>query len=145
MAKEIEHKYLVISENYKIAAQKVTQIVQGYISKNAERVVRVRIVDDEAFITIKGKNKGDTRLEFEYSIPLQDGKELLNLCIGTPIIKQRWIIYFQGYKWEIDEFLNRDIPPIAEIELPESTYDYPLPDFIGKEVTGQPQFYNSNL
>ncbi|MDE5789841.1 MAG: CYTH domain-containing protein [Muribaculaceae bacterium] len=145
MGKEIEHKYLVISEDYKTYSFESHHIIQGYISRDVERTVRVRIYDEKGFITIKGKTEGDTRLEFEYEIPVQEAKELLNLCIGNRIEKKRWIVNYGGHCWEIDEFANRDFPTVAEIELPHSTYNYPLPSFIGEEVTGNPKFYNSNL
>lgn len=145
MGKEIEHKYLVKSNYFKTQASERHVIVQGYLSKDPERIVRVRIYDSKAFLTIKGKNIGDTRFEYEYDIPVEDANSMLNLCIGNVIKKVRWIVFYDGFKWEIDEFLNRDIPTIAEIELAESSHNYPVPSFIGEEVTGDERYYNSNL
>ena len=145
MGKEIEHKYLVKNDSFKMSSLENHMIIQGYLSKDPERTVRVRIFDDKGFLTVKGKTIGDTRLEFEYEIPFQEARSLLKLCIGIPVEKRRWIVKHERNIWEIDEFINRDIPTIAEIELSQSTYDYPLPEFIGEEVTGNPKFYNSNL
>ena len=145
MGKEIEHKYLVTSETYKTRAVKTTHIIQGYLSKDPERVVRVRIIDKSGFVTIKGKTEGDTRLEFEYEIPYNDALEMLKLCLGHPIEKRRWIVMNKGNRWEVDEFISPAFPTVAEIELANSNHDYPLPGFIGKEVTGDPKFYNSNI
>ena len=145
MGKEIEHKYLVISDTYKSVAEKNSHIIQGYLSKNPERVVRVRIIDQKGFITIKGKTEKDTRMEFEYEIPYEDALEMLQLCLGKTIEKRRWIVTYAGYNWEVDEFISPTFPTVAEIELSNSNYEYPLPQFGGKEVTGDPTFYNSNI
>ena len=95
MPKEIEHKYLVINNSFKEYATKSIAIYQGYLSKDKERTVRVRTANDLAFITVKGKNIGDTRLEFEYPIPSDEASTLLKqLCI-TPIIeKTRYILEY---------------------------------------------------
>lgn len=145
MGKEIEHKYLVISEDYKKLAKKKLIISQGYLSKDPERVVRIRICNDEGRITIKGKTNFDTRLEFEYPLPLDDARKMLNLCVGKKIKKIRWIVEYAGYVWEVDEFQEPVFPTIAEIELTESSHNYPLPHFIGEEVTGDSRYFNSNI
>lgn len=146
MAIEIEHKYLVTDDTYKSMASDCHEIRQGYIDRSINHTVRVRISDSKGFITIKGKNEGDTRLEFEYEIPKEDAEKLLSLCEGRILHKRRYIINYEGYKWEVDEFLG-DLSPltVAEIELPTSTHHYTLPPFIGKEVTGDPKYYNSML
>ncbi|MBD5236782.1 MAG: CYTH domain-containing protein [Bacteroidales bacterium] len=145
MGKEIEHKYLVISKDYRFLADRSISISQGYLSRVPDRVVRIRIIENKGYITIKGRNAGDTRLEFEYEIPLADAERLLSLCEGVVIKKKRWIVTFQGYKWEVDEYLSPVFPTIAEIELSHSHHDYPLPSFIGEEVTGNEKYYNSNI
>ncbi|MGN0206967.1 MAG: CYTH domain-containing protein, partial [Muribaculaceae bacterium] len=82
MGKEIEHKYLVVGDEYKSLAKSVHHIRQGYLSTEKERTVRVRIYDDKGYITVKGANHGDTRLEFEYEIPVADAEEMLaTLCV----------------------------------------------------------------
>ncbi|MDE7381258.1 MAG: CYTH domain-containing protein [Muribaculaceae bacterium] len=146
MGLEIEHKYLVKEESYKEMAIKRIQITQGYLNRDPHRVVRIRIADDDAFLTIKGKNRGDTRLEMEYKIPKEDALKLLEICDGGILRKVRHIIKFEGETWEVDEFLSLSSPlTIAEIEIPDSNHKYKLPPFAGKNVTGQPQYYNSNL
>ena len=147
MPKEIEHKYLVINNSFKEYATKSIAIYQGYLSKDKERTVRVRTANDLAFITVKGKNIGDTRLEFEYPIPFDEASTLLKqLCI-TPIIeKTRYIVEYNGKTWEIDEFKGAlEGLILAEIEIPSSEYKYDIPPFIGKNVTNDVRYYNSNL
>lgn len=145
MGVEIEHKYLVKSDKYKDYVESTEEIIQGYLSKDSERVVRVRIKGNIGYLTIKSKTENSHRHEYEYEIPYKDALELMNLCIGEPIKKIRSIIYYQGFRWEIDEFCNKNIPTIAEIELPSSDTIYPLPDFIGENVSGNPAYYNSNI
>lgn len=145
MAKEIEHKYLVINNDYKCMASNKYEICQGYISREIERVVRIRIKGDRSFLTIKGKNQGDSRDEFEYEIPMADACQLLEMCVPPIIRKTRYIVDFGGYIWEVDEFKSPKEMTVAEIELPSSDTEYPLPAFIGEDVTGDPQYYNSNL
>lgn len=154
MAYEIEHKYLVVNTRYLSMAQSSRSICQGYLSRNPDCVVRVRIADDKGFITVKGRNFSDnaddtkqaTRKEFEYNVPLEDAREMLKLCEGNCIAKTRYIVPFEGYIWEVDEFHgSREGLTIAEIELTSSDEKYPLPPFVGKEVTGNPEYYNSNL
>lgn len=146
MAKEIEHKYLVSDAGFREMASESHRIAQGYLNREPERTVRVRLRDDRAFLTVKGKNRGDERLEFEYEIPFADGRAMLELCSGRVIRKTRFIVPFGGYIWEVDCFEGELKGLIlAEIELSESRHDYPLPPFIGQEVTGDPRYYNSNL
>ncbi|MBE6309465.1 MAG: CYTH domain-containing protein [Bacteroidales bacterium] len=147
MPTEIEHKYLVINKSYKDFTQKRITIHQGYLSKDKERTVRIRTANDKAFITIKGKNNGDTRLEFEYEIPYKEALMLLQqLCIKPIIEKTRHIVNYNDNIWEIDEF-NGALEGLilAEIEIPSSNYKYDIPPFIGKNVTNDIRFLNSNL
>ena len=147
MHKEIEHKYLVTDSSYKEFAHTSISINQGYISKDKERTVRIRTANENAFLTIKGKNVGDTRLEYEYPIPYNDAIELLEqLCIKPIIQKTRHIVEYNGNTWEIDEFKGAlEGLTLAEIEIPSSTYKYDIPPFIGKNVTNDVRYYNSNL
>lgn len=146
MGVEIEKKFLVKDDSYRIMAKCVSKIVQGYLNRDPERTVRVRIKDNIGFITVKGKNEGDTRLEFEYEIPLNDAKSMLKLCSGRVLDKSRYYVEFEGYVWEVDEFHGSLEPlTVAEIELPSSDTVFPVPPFIGKEVTGESKYYNSQL
>lgn len=145
MGKEIEHKYLVKDDGYVGMSIVAHHIRQGYLSRVPERTVRVRTYDDKGFITVKGKNQGDTRLEFEYEVPLRDAEEMLSLCEPPVIDKVRYIVPYAGFTWEVDKFESKAGLVTAEIELPESGIQYELPPFIGENVTGDPRYYNSNL
>ena len=147
MHQEIEHKYLVRDNSFKEFANTHINICQGYLSKDKERTVRIRTANDKAFITIKGKNKGDTRTEYEYEIPLNEAIHLLqHLCIQPIIEKTRHIVIHNGNTWEIDEFKGAlEGLILAEIEIPSSECKYDIPPFIGKNVTNDVRYYNSNL
>lgn len=147
MAKEIERKYLVIDNSYRAMARSSVRIVQGYISRTPESTVRVRLKGERGFLTIKGANHGATRDEWEYEIPKDEAVALMeNCCFGNVIDKTRFLVDFSGYTWEIDEFNSpcRGLV-VAEVELQSETDLPTLPPFIGKEVTGDPRYYNSNL
>lgn len=148
MSKEIERKFLVRSSEYRDLATQKKEMMQGYLSLDPDATVRVRIVDEEAFITVKSRNKGAVRNEWEYSIPVDEGTEMLKTCCKSRLIeKTRYIVEAgDGLKWEIDEFHGSlDGLVVAEIELPEEDYPVILPEFVGKEVTGDPRYYNSSL
>lgn len=146
MGIEIEHKYLVKDDSFKEMSASCRHIRQGYLNREIDRTIRIRTIDDKGYITVKGRNHGDRRMEFEYAIPVSDALAMLEMCEGRILEKNRYIVDYKGFKWEIDEFLG-DLSPltVAEIELPESTHNYPLPPFIGEEVTGRPEYYNSML
>ena len=147
MAKEIERKYLVTDTSYREAATEKRQIIQAYLNRDPKATVRVRVANDMAFLTIKGKNSGAVRDEWEYPIPLSDARAMIERCAtGRIIEKTRYIVPFAGYHWEIDEF-SGDLEglTVAEIELPSADTEFQLPSFIGDEVTGNPQYYNSSL
>ncbi len=146
MSKEIEHKYLVTDDSYLSMATGSANIMQGYLNTDPMRTVRVRTIDDKAFITIKGITEGDTRQEFEYPVPFDDAQELL-LLSATPVIrKRRYYVPFKNKIWEVDKF-EGDLYPlaIAEIELTDSNEKYELPPFVGQNITGDPRYYNSVL
>lgn len=152
---EIERKYLVVDDSYKALAVSHYTIVQGYICRESGRTVRVRMRTSSdgttnAYLTIKGKAQEGTlsRYEWEREIDMNDAKELLHLCQGTIISKTRWLVPAQedGLVWEIDEFAGHKTGlTIAEIELTHEEQTYTLPSYIGAEVTGQKQYYNSNM
>lgn len=146
MGLEIEQKYLVKNDSYRGMSTSVREIRQGYLSRVPERTVRVRTVDDKGFITVKGLTRGLVRLEYEYEIPVTDARELLTLCEPPVIEKRRYIVDYAGKKWEVDEFMGHLSPlVVAEIELNSEDEQYETPPFIGKNVTGDPRYYNSNL
>ena len=104
MAWEIEHKYLVKNDTYKALATSFSHISQGYLCREPERTVRIRIRDDKGYLTIKGKNTGSVREEFEYQVPYDDAERMMALCVPPVIKKTRYIVPFGGHIWEIDEF-----------------------------------------
>lgn len=145
MAWEIERKFLVKGEGYKVNSSK-SYYVQGYLVADKIRTVRVRIADNSAFLTIKGKTAGASRLELEYPIPLSDAEKMLHLCEKPLIEKYRYTLTVNGDIWEVDEFLGENEGlVIAEIELKDENQPFTKPGWLGKEVTGDPRYYNSNL
>ena len=144
---EIEHKFLV-SGPYKHLATDISHIVQGYLSDDPKRTVRIRIRDDEAFITIKGPSSSDglSRLEWEQPIPLDQARQLLALCLPGTIDKHRHIVPYEGHRWEVDEFHGHlEGLTLAELEVPSADTEFVAPPFLGPEVTGDPRYYNSQL
>lgn len=143
MATEIERKFLVSGE---IPDGEDTHIAQAYLNLDPHRIVRVRIEDGSATLTIKGKTEGISRPEFEYPIPLEDARQLLKLAAGSPIEKTRRRIPAGAYVWEVDTFhgANQGLI-VAEIELPSETSDFEKPDWLGEEVSDDFRFQNSNL
>ncbi len=146
MAKEIERKFLVVGDAWRALASGTT-FRQGYLSTVKERTVRVRTIGDKGFLTVKGITVGATRLEYEYEIPVADANEMLEGLCEQPIIeKDRYKIPYEGFTWEIDEFVGVNTGLIvAEIELPSEDQEFSRPDWIGEEVTGDPRYFNSNL
>lgn len=146
MPLEIEHKYLVINDSYKALSSETHHIIQGYLCRKPERTVRIRICDDRGFITVKGKNTGAVRSEFEYGIPVEDAVSMISMCEPPVLEKLRYIVEHKGKIWEVDEFLgSRSGLITAEIELKSEGEEYDIPSFIGDEVTGDSRYYNSNL
>ncbi len=150
MSKETEFKFLVTGDSYKAMATESLRIEQGYISKRPQGTARVRIKGDKAYLTIKGMNHGATRDEWEYPIPVEEAGEMLErVCEDGIIQKTRWIVPYKGFTWEVDEFHGHlEGLTVAEVELPDEhtpLSEVPLPGFAEKNVTGDPQYYNSNL
>lgn len=146
MAKEIERTFLVDDDSYKEMAILTVHILQGYLNRDPERTVRVRILNDSAFLTVKGKTQGCERDEFEYEVPLEDGLQMMNLCYGRILNKTRYIVPFEGYTWEVDEY-HGDLEGlvVTEVEMKSAKDKVTLPPFAGREVTGDPKYYNSQL
>jgi adenylate cyclase len=146
MSQEIERKFLVINDSYRSLGLP-RHIHQGFLSADKERIVRIRIHGDLAFLTIKGIAKGITRAEYEYEIPLADAKYMIeNLCLKPTIEKYRYKINIDGNTWEVDEFLgDNEGLVIAEIELQNEGQEFPKPEWTGVEVSGDPRYYNANL
>lgn len=144
---EIERKFLV-NGSFKSFCSGKSILKQGYLSTDPERTVRVRIKDNAGFLTIKGasSNSGTTRVEWEKTIEYSEAMALLKLCKPNIIEKTRYFIKHEGFVIEVDEF-NGDNEGlvIAEIELNHENEKVNLPEFIGKELTGDHRYYNSYL
>ena len=148
MKKEIERKFLVEGDLFKKFSIEKKHILQGYLNKDPSRTVRVRIINDDGSLTIKGRSnkKGTSRLEWEKFIPKSEAKSLLELAMDIPIEKIRYIIPHGTMTIEVDEFLSHKKGLVlAEIELPLENTPFKKPDWLGKEVTGNPNYYNSMM
>jgi CYTH domain-containing protein len=144
MPKEIERKFLL--KGYAWRNEKAMKYRQGYLNTAKERTVRVRIIGDKGYLTIKGIAIGASRLEFEYEIPCQDANILLDICEKPLIEKNRYKVEEGGFIWEIDEFFGENQGLIiAEVELESEDQEFPKPDWVGEEVTGDPRYFNANL
>ena len=145
---EIERKFLVKSSAYKTKATLETRIVQGFLNKDPERTVRIRVRGNKGYLTIKGKGNpsGTTRFEWETEISAAEATNLIDLCEPGIIEKIRHEIPVGKHVFEVDEFLgeNKGLV-IAEVELQHEEERFEKPDWLGDEVTGQPKYYNSQL
>ncbi len=145
---EIERKFLVTSDKFKSEAFKTSEIKQGYLNSNPERTTRIRVLDKQAFITIKGKSSdsGLSRFEWEKEIAVDEALELLKLCEPGAIDKIRYFVKSEEFTFEIDEFFgyNKGLV-MAEIELISEKDTFKKPDWLGEEVTGDNRYYNSQL
>jgi len=144
MATEIERKFLVQGTDWRQGAP--VHVCQGYLNRDKERTVRVRIAGSRAYLTIKGLTQGASRPEFEYEIPRHDGESLLTLCDRPPLEKNRYTVQHAGATWEVDEFLGANAGlVVAEIELKDERQVFQRPTWLSVEVTGDPRYFNSSL
>jgi adenylate cyclase len=145
---EIERKFLVVSEDFKNEAFKNSRIKQGFLNTHPERTVRLRITGDKAFITIKGKSSknGLSRFEWEKEIDIDEAEALFELCEPGIIEKTRYLVKAGDFVFEIDEFYGENEGlKVAEIELNKETDTFEKPQWLGREVTGEVKYYNSQL
>lgn len=145
MAREIERKFLVKEGDWR-AAEGV-RYRQGYLNSVKERVVRVRTIGDQGYLTVKGLTVGASRLEFEYEIPVRDAEQMLDeLCERSLIEKDRYKVQHAGLVWETDEFFGENQGlVVCEVELESEDQEFERPEWLGEEVTGDPRYFNSNL
>lgn len=145
MAIEIEKKFLVPSLPPELPQP--LEICQGYISDRAQGVVRVRTMGEKGFITIKGKTRNASRLEYEYQIPLEDASQMLReTCLRPLVEKNRYTLIYKGFEWVIDVFKGENNGlMVAEIELEDPDQSFEKPPWAGDEVTHDPRYFNSNL
>jgi CYTH domain-containing protein len=145
LAAEIERKFLVRDDSWNDGSPGV-RIAQGYLTMDPDRTVRVRLAGDNAWLTVKGRTFGITRTEFEYPVPPDDARDLLEMCLPSVIDKTRHRIEFRGHVWEVDVFhgANEGLV-IAEVELADENVSPELPPWVGQEVSDDERYYNANL
>ena len=144
MATEIERKFLVTGDDW-MSAEPI-YYCQGYLNRDKNRTVRVRIAGNSGFLTIKGLTVGASRPEFEYEVPASDAEQMLKLCDSRLVEKNRRVIQIDGATWEIDEFLGENSGlVVAEIELESEDQEFTRPEWLGAEVTDDARYYNSRL
>jgi len=145
MAIEIERKFLVQSDGWRSLGSGVSYR-QGYILSSRGKTVRVRRAGDRGYLTIKGATQGISRREFEYEIPLSDAEELLEMCDRPLIEKTRYKIPHDDLIWEVDEFWGDNAGLIiAEVQLTDPDQPLQLPDWVGREVSYDPRYFNAAL
>ena len=146
MPKEIERKFLLKSDDWR-GALLPKHSVQGYLTPGPPASVRVRIMGGIAKLNIKQSVIGMERAEYEYPIPVAEAEELLaSLCVGPKVEKNRYLVDYEGFVWEIDEFLGDNAGlVVAEIELESVDQVFPIPPWIGQEVTEDLRYYNTYL
>ena len=147
MGIEIERKFLVKKEQWqaleKPAGEKYRQ---GYLLTDPQKTIRVRQTSDKGFLTIKGRSVGAKRPEYEYEIPCDEAKELLDQFAVAELSKIRYKISVDHHIWEVDEFYGKNEGlMVAEIELETENENFNIPDWIDREVTTEEKYYNSNL
>jgi adenylate cyclase len=147
MGKEVERKFLVTSTEWRELAEADIRILQFYLAAGPGRTVRIRISDGtSAKLTLKFGSKARERDEYEYPIPLSEAMEMLDFAIGRVIEKTRHHVRHRGYLYEVDVFGGPLAGlVVAELETPEDVPDEMLPDWLGREVTGEQKFYNASL
>lgn len=146
---EIERKFLVDGA-FPTENVMALEIRQGYLCSEKEHVVRVRIVDERSYLTVKGPDQEGsfTHLEVEKEISLEEGEKLLQLCEHGIIHKKRYLVPCTDGKhtFEVDVFLGQNEGLVlAEIELEDENECFPRPKWLGEEVTGDYRFSNSVL
>ena len=148
MKREIERKFLITSNSFKQNISSKYNIVQGYLSTDPSRSVRLRISNNIGYLTIKGEvsKNGLSRLEWEKELPIKEANELMTLCLANKIVKTRYKVKYKGRIFEIDIFkgINKGLN-IAEIELNSEDDTFEKPKWLGKEITGIKKYYNSQL
>lgn len=145
---EIERKFLVTSDDFKTESFQKTRIIQGFLNTHPERTVRVRLKGEQGYLTVKGKSTDDglKRFEWENEISKTDAEALLNLCEEGVIDKMRYEVNQGKHVFEIDEFFgNNEGLIIAEVELEDENDHFDTPHWLGKEITGDIKYYNSQL
>lgn len=145
---EIERKFLVRTDQFLEEASHKVYLVQGFLSSHPNRTVRVRLKADTGALTVKGRSSldGTTRFEWETQLTPEEAKALLDLCEPGIIEKTRYEVVVEEHVFEVDVFHgDNDGLILAEIELPSKETPFEKPAWLGKEVTGDIRYYNSQL
>lgn len=147
LGREIERKFLVVGDEWRARAERSAAMEQGYLAESEAASVRIRVAGDEARLNIKGGGLVAVRAEYEYAVPLEDGRELLEaLCRKPTVAKTRHWVPYAGYEWEVDEFHGANAGlVVAEIELEAEGAAFERPAWAGAEVTHLPRYYNVRL
>lgn len=145
MAVEIERRFLIQSDAWRGLVEPQL-LYQGYLSVDKERTMRVRVVGEQAWLTVKGYISDVSRHEFEYAIPLQDALSMLEQMCPFKLKKHRYCIDYQGHTFEVDEYFDDNAPlVVAEIELPSEDAPFERPEWLGEEITHDGRFTNAYL
>jgi len=147
MAQEIERKFLVVSDAWRAAVTASARYRQGYLANTGQCSVRVRIAEDGAWLNIKSATLDIVRTEYEYPLPIADAERMLaEFCQGVVVEKRRYFVDYEAHTWEVDVFegANRGLV-VAEIELAREDSRFPLPPWVGAEVSSDPRYYNVYL
>ncbi|KKB09833.1 CYTH domain-containing protein [Devosia chinhatensis] len=147
MGVEIERKFLVAGDGWRACVTSVWSMRQGYLSTNAKATVRIRIVDDaKAILTLKGPTSGISRAEFEYEVPIEEGRALLEIARPDVVEKSRHIVPYRGLEWEVDVFDGAHAGLIiAEVELSSPDQAIDMPEWAGQEVSQDDRYANASL
>ena len=147
MAKEIERRFLVEGTAWRDSVHAISSLEQFYVAAAADRSVRIRISDvSSALLTLKFGGQALSRDEFEYPLPFADAHEMRAFASGNVIAKTRHKIDVAGYLYEVDVFAGKLAGlVIAELETPDQVADADLPDWLGREITGEPAYHNTML
>ncbi len=147
MAIEIERKFLLAADSWREQVERSIDMRQGYFCNTDRASLRVRIEGDRARIGVKSMTHTMRRTEFEYPVPVEEARIMLDeMCQPSIVIKTRHLLHFQGHLWEIDEFHgDNEGLLVAEIELGDETESFARPDWLGEEVTDDPRYLNFRL
>jgi adenylate cyclase len=147
MPVEIERKFLVAGDAWREAVRRREYFSQGYLAASERCSVRVRVGDGRAWLNLKGRLQGATRLEYEYEVPVAEANEMLDqLCALGRVEKWRHWVPYAGHEWEVDEFLGENAGlVVAELELADEAERFELPPWLGPEVTADLRYLNTSL
>jgi adenylate cyclase len=144
VATEIERKFLVQDDSWRDLSTNSKRIIQGYLANTERGSIRIRVAGEDASLNIKSMTLGVTRSEYDYTIPADDARAMLEtLCIQPLIEKTRYYVKHGGHTWEIDDFAGANAGlVVAELELQSHDEAFERPPWLGKEVSDDPRYYN---